>query len=162
VPTTYQDPSASAKDAVRFRIGDTDTTDAFLTDGEIVYCLGVKDGEVLSASILAINMIVARLSYDAQQETVGPVSQGGTASVIDALQKAAAGIAAEMALGASIIVTGITRAEKLHHDRSLVQPTFRKPLRPGLPLGSDERFLGEAAVGNIPFADDCDGGPTFF
>lgn len=51
--TTYTDPSASDKDAVRFLIGDTDVTDAALTDEEIAYALAQNPNIYAAAAICA-------------------------------------------------------------------------------------------------------------
>lgn len=57
---TYSgDPTASSNDAVRFTIGDTNSSDQQLSDEEIGYLLSAH-GSVLGASIAACDALVAR------------------------------------------------------------------------------------------------------
>ena len=44
------DPSANARDQVRFLIGDTDTGDQLLQDGEVNYCLGAEPNPMLAGA----------------------------------------------------------------------------------------------------------------
>ena len=51
---TYSDPSTSDRDAVRFLVGDTDTTDQRVTDEEIAFALSQASDDVyLAAAICA-------------------------------------------------------------------------------------------------------------
>lgn len=72
---TYSgDPSDSDKDAVRFTVGDTDTTDQLVTDEEIAYLL-VVHGAVGMASVGAARAIAAKYSRKADQSrSVGDLS----------------------------------------------------------------------------------------
>ena len=65
-------PGASARDAVRFLIGDTDQTDQILQNGEITYLLSQYGNNVLNASIRAIEGIMAKFAR-MSDESVGPV-----------------------------------------------------------------------------------------
>jgi hypothetical protein len=56
------DPSDSLIDEVRFRIGDTDTDEEFLTDDEIAYLLGQESDNVSRAAVRGCKRIAAELS----------------------------------------------------------------------------------------------------
>lgn len=66
-------PLANAKDAVRFTIGDTDSTEPLLLDGEIEFLLVQYQDVVLNASIRACEMIMAKFAR-LVNERVGSVS----------------------------------------------------------------------------------------
>lgn len=66
-------PSHSAKDAVRFLIGDTDETEKLLTDEEINYFLSFFNNVALNASIRCCETIIAKSSR-LVDETAGSVS----------------------------------------------------------------------------------------
>lgn len=55
------DPSANDRDAVRFLIGDTDTTDQQLSDEEIAFLLTDR-GSVAAAAHAAVLALIARLA----------------------------------------------------------------------------------------------------
>lgn len=57
------DPSASQKDAVRFRIGDTESKDPLLTDAEIDY-LVATEGSTNEASIAGARAVLAKLTRE--------------------------------------------------------------------------------------------------
>lgn len=158
---TYDDPSANPKDAVRFRIGDTDMSDPYLSDGEIHYCLQCQGGDVLAASLMAIRNIIAQLSYAAGQESVGPVSEGGTQGAIDALMRAYTLIQNEMGLSAETIFTGQTIAEKANPDFWATRSAFKRPINPTDPPGYEgcwpySRWLVSEPVNilGVPCEDD--------
>lgn len=69
---SYHDPSASAKDAVRFLIGDTDSKDPLLLDGEVTYLLNQANQSVLAASIRGCEQIAMKFARLAD-EAVGQV-----------------------------------------------------------------------------------------
>lgn len=71
---TYDDPSQSAKDAVRFAIGDTDPRRPQLQDAEVLYCLNMAAGRVGVAAVLACEAVVTQLGRLCDQ-TVGSVSK---------------------------------------------------------------------------------------
>lgn len=79
------DPTSSAKDAVRFLIGDTDTNDQQLQDEEILFLLAQTSNDIYSAAILACRSIASIYSRQADQR-IGDYS-------ISASQKAAAYLA---------------------------------------------------------------------
>lgn len=70
---TYSgNPNNSAKDAVRFLIGDTIQTDPILQDGEIEYFLGIYNNTPLNAAIRCCETIIALFSRQVD-EGVGKV-----------------------------------------------------------------------------------------
>ena len=66
------DPSSSAKDAVRFLIGDTDTCDQLLQDAEIQYLLNFYQQAPMNTAIRACEAIMTKFSRQAN-ESVGQV-----------------------------------------------------------------------------------------
>lgn len=72
---TYSgDPSDSDKDAVRFLVGDTDTTDQLISDEEIAYLLVVHNGPGMAA-VGAARAIAAHFSRLVNQSrSVGDLS----------------------------------------------------------------------------------------
>lgn len=71
---TYTDPGASARDAVRFAVGDTDARRPQLQDAEVLYCLGQCGGDIGAAAVMACEAIIASLGRMCDQ-TVGSVSK---------------------------------------------------------------------------------------
>lgn len=60
---TYSgDPQSSAKDEVRFLVGDTDTRDQLLQDAEISYLLSKYNNAPLNSAIRACEIIAAKFS----------------------------------------------------------------------------------------------------
>lgn len=71
---TYSgDPSQSAKDQVRFLVGDTNEKEPLLQDGEIRWLLNQYQNTPLNAAIRACETIISKLSR-AVDESVGRVS----------------------------------------------------------------------------------------
>lgn len=68
---SYAGPT-TAKDEVRFLVGDTDSSDPLLTDEEITYLLGKYSNGVFNASIRACETIMAKFARLAD-EAVGQV-----------------------------------------------------------------------------------------
>jgi hypothetical protein len=60
---TYDDPSSSDLEAVRFRIADTDSDRPLLTDEEIEYELAEADDDVLLAALGCAEALIARGSH---------------------------------------------------------------------------------------------------
>ena len=70
---SYTDPSASTRDAVRFEIGDTDTSDQQLSNEEIDYALTRYSSDVIATAIYCCDRLIAKYSrYVAQ--SVGAVN----------------------------------------------------------------------------------------
>lgn len=57
---SYGDPSASAKDAVRFEVGDTDKTKPQVQDEDIYYVLGLNSQIVLKAAARIAEHLAAK------------------------------------------------------------------------------------------------------
>lgn len=57
---SYTNPSASSKDAVRFLIGDTDTTDQRVSDEEINFALGQASNDTYLAAAICCRAIAAK------------------------------------------------------------------------------------------------------
>lgn len=71
--STYSgDPTSSKKDEVRFLIGDTDSTEFLLQDGEINYLLGLYNDTAIPAAIRGCETIMAKFSRMADEQ-VGQV-----------------------------------------------------------------------------------------
>ena len=66
------DPASSAKDAVRFLIGDTDTCEQLLQDGEITYLLGQYNNTPLNAAVRACEAVMVKFAR-LVDESVGSV-----------------------------------------------------------------------------------------
>ena len=68
------DPSSSERDAVRFLVADTDSTDPLISDEEITYLLSLYT-EPPHASVGAARAIAAKFSREADQaRTVGDLT----------------------------------------------------------------------------------------
>lgn len=70
---SYIGPATSAKDAVRFLIGDTDSTEFLLQDNEIEWLLAQYNNVPLNAAIRCCETIMSKFSRMAD-EVVGSVS----------------------------------------------------------------------------------------
>jgi hypothetical protein len=74
---TYSDALTTPKDKVRIRIGDTDSADPVLSDGEITYALELASNDLNQAAIYACEFAVAK--YSKQPDTrFGPSSVSGS------------------------------------------------------------------------------------
>lgn len=71
---SYDDPSSSSTDAVRFLIGDTDESDPLLSDEEIEYALSTAGGSVYQAAHDACYAIASKMSRMATSKSVGDLS----------------------------------------------------------------------------------------
>jgi hypothetical protein len=123
---TYSgDPSASPLDAVRFAIGDTETTYQLLQNEEINYLIAQKSS-INDAAYAACMNIVAKLSRLADQ-TVGPVSTKHSQMVehyrqlADKLWANAGNVVIPYAGG-----TSISDNQSMQANTNFVQPAFSK------------------------------------
>lgn len=130
MPWSYSgDPSKSAKDTVRFLIGDTDKDDQLLQDGEIAYLLGLHNNAPLNAAIKACDAITAkyaRLSDEAQGQYKNTLSQK-----MKGIQSVAAMLRRRLAIeGTQSWAGGISKSDKqANTDNSdRVEPKFRKDI----------------------------------
>ncbi len=134
---TYTDPSASAKDAVRLSIGDTQEKRPLLFDQEIQYYLDNNRGNVSAAALLAVEAIIAKLSQLCDQ-SVGSVSKSYS-QVRDGYYKLRQNLRARASYrGGMPFAGGISRTQVLceNRDADRVRPQFtarmRAPARGGL------------------------------
>lgn len=140
---TYGDPGASAKDAVRFAVGDTDERRPQLQDAEIIYCLRLTGGDIDAAAVRACESIITQLGRLCDQ-TVGSVSksfsqlQGNYKETLANLRRTAS------SSGGVPLVGGISKIENRapYGNRDYNPPQFTTRMfsrrsRSGLPhLGS--------------------------
>lgn len=127
---TYSgDPKGSEKDAVRFLVGDTDSSDPLLQDEEIQYLVDTE-GSTIYAAVAAALAISAKFSRLADREIRYEIR-------VDLSQKAKAyaELGARLRQQATIVVYptagGVDRAEKdvQRQDTSVVQPAFRRGMQ---------------------------------
>jgi len=72
---TYSgDPANSTKDAVRFLIGDTDTTDQLLNDAEVNFCIVQAGESIYQSAHDCCYSIASKFSRMATSKTVGDLS----------------------------------------------------------------------------------------
>jgi hypothetical protein len=72
---TYSgDPAAFPRDAVRFLLRDTDSSDQQLSDEEIAWLLSQNGGNVYKAAVGGARSVSARYSNQAVTKTVGALS----------------------------------------------------------------------------------------
>lgn len=123
------DPLNSPRDAVRLLIGDTDSSDKLLLDGEIDYFLAKYNNAPLNSAIRCIEAVIAKFSRLAN-EKVGQVS-------IDFSQKAKGYAAMLVQLRQRLAIEGgfpyaggISRLDKAINvaDADRVKPDFTKQM----------------------------------
>jgi hypothetical protein len=127
---TYSgNPGSSPKDQVRFLIGDTDSKDQLLLDGEITWLLSQANNSPYGAAIRGCEQIMAKFSRMAD-ETVGRVSISfsqkakGYATLIGQLrQRQAIDDCMPYAGGLSV-----TDKEARAADRDATQPAFTREI----------------------------------
>ena len=68
------DPASSTIDAIRFLIGDTDTTDQLLSNEEIQYCINEAGSSVYQAAHDCAYAIASKFSRLATSKSVGDLS----------------------------------------------------------------------------------------
>lgn len=73
---TYSgNPSASNRDAVRFLIGDTDSTNELLQDGEIAFLLSQANDDIYSAAASGCDVLASKFSSKSDtSKSVGDLS----------------------------------------------------------------------------------------
>ena len=72
---TYSgDPASSDRDAVRFLIGDTDSTDQLLQDAEVSFCIAQAGPNLYQAAHDAAYAIASKFSRMATSKSVGDLS----------------------------------------------------------------------------------------
>lgn len=124
---TYSgDPSSSDRDALRFLIGDTDTTDQQLTDEELDYLL-TFEGSVTAAAIAAIRSLIAKFARFADR-SVGDLRVAYSQRIdnyrglLDQLETR------QVIHAGKPIAGGLSKARKqiVDEDADRVQPAFRR------------------------------------
>jgi len=68
------DPSSSAKDKVRFLVGDTDTDDQLLNDAEVLYVITESGGSIYQSAHDAAYAIASKFTRMASSKSVGDMS----------------------------------------------------------------------------------------
>lgn len=125
---TYSgNPSSSSLDAVRFRIGDTDTEDQLVTDEEIAYLL-TEWGNVPSASIAACEAIAAKFSRLADRQ-IGNLRISASQKS-EQYRQLAATLRRQQAMLVIPYAGGISRDDKLtrEDDSDRVVPAFSRDM----------------------------------
>jgi len=126
---TYTDPSTSDRDAVRFLVGDTDTSDQQVTDEEIAYAIS-SEGSVKTAAAFVCRTIAAKYARFVDK-SVGDLklsySQRQTAYI-----KLAEKFESDSSISnAAPYAGGISRADKetVETDDDRVDPRFRRGMQ---------------------------------
>jgi hypothetical protein len=122
---TYSgDPAASARDEVRFLVGDTDTNDQLLQDAEIAYTLS-KYPNPLMAAVRSCMALAAKFSRQADA-SAGPLSESSSQKA-KAFFTLAGELRAQAGRLAKPVFGGVVQSENetLDQDTNAVQPSFR-------------------------------------
>ncbi len=121
---SYDPNLTTAKDRVRFMVGDTDTNDQLLQDGEINYLLTQEANESLAAS-RAAEAIAAKFARQAD-ESVGDFRVSLSQKSQHYLELAAK--LAKRGEGVAVpFAGGINESDRdSESDTSLVQPLFKR------------------------------------
>ena len=120
-------PASSAKDELRFRVGDTNSKDPLLHDEEINFLLKKYNNFVLNAALEACETIISKFSRLAD-ETVGSVSKSFSQKA-QAYFKTMEMIRTRIALdGARPYAGGISVSDKQTNQQNtdLTKPVFEK------------------------------------
>ena len=120
---SYTSPSASDKDAVRFAVGDTDSTDWLLSDEEIQYLIDTYG--LSGAKWRAAKAIAAKFARMATSEKDGDISRN-----YDRYQYyigLADKLKSEAAMGGGMYAGGISKDDKEANEDNtdIVQPAFK-------------------------------------
>lgn len=134
-------PAASPKDAVRFRVGDTDFDDQLLQDEEILYLLGTE-ATVIQAAARAADGIAARFSR-LSDKAVGDLRISFSQKSAQ-YRQLAMDLRSEAGISMAIpFAGGISRSQKetQEADADRVQPSFKVGLddHPGTVPPTDGR-----------------------
>lgn len=122
---SYVDPGASAKDAVRLSIGDTNEAAPLLFDQEIQFFLDRNNQNVSSAALLSVEAVIAKLSTLCD-ESVGSVSKSFS-QMRDGFYKLREQLKSRAAYRGGIpFAGGIYRTDVImaERDRAKVRPQF--------------------------------------
>jgi hypothetical protein len=128
VTFTYTNPASSTMQAIRFRIGDTVSTDPQLTDEEINYVVGVQS-KVSLAAAQCCEAIAAK--YARQVNTSNISLSIGAAERMKHYQALATTLRQQAnrdaEQNATILVGGAVQADvdEMNDDSTYVQPSFK-------------------------------------
>lgn len=123
---TYQ-PSTVNRDAVRLALGDTDSSDPLLYDGEIDYCLS-QGGAVAAAAVAGCELILRKLA-----RRVNVSADGVSKSLSDQYahyQGELVRLKAKIGRSVAPFAGGLSVADKQARegDSDRVEPSFRRDL----------------------------------
>lgn len=137
------DPADSDKDQVRFRVGDTDTTDQLVSDEEILWAISAEPSTIY-ASALILENLAARFARQANKWV------GDLRLELSDRAKAYERQAKQLRQQASITSGGIPFAggisisdkDSYRDDTDRVRPSFHRDMfiNPGGDTSSDERL----------------------
>lgn len=125
---SYVNPTTSSKDAVRFRIGDTDKDDPQLQDEEINYLLSLNSN-IIRASVEGCKALAAKYAREVSK-TVGPVSiQAQT--MFEHYNNLATSLTGLLTSGSDVPIPwagGVFKSDRkdIEDDDSLIPHTFTK------------------------------------
>lgn len=124
------DPAGTPTDEVRFLVGDT-TSPYDLTDNEVVYLLGLENGNANRAAARAAETLAAKYTKAYEEKRVGPLllrSYSDKAGRFSKLAKALwsrASATTVVPFAGGISVTDKANREA---DTDVVQPTFKRTM----------------------------------
>jgi hypothetical protein len=118
-------PSTSEADAVRFLIGDTDTSAEILADEEILYLLD-ENGSPLKAAIVAADAIANRYASDSTTYRIGNVEVRRSQRAAQFRRRADELRSMLLEQGVTLYAGGISVADKsdVSADADRVSPAF--------------------------------------
>jgi hypothetical protein len=132
VTWTYSgDPAASARDAVRFLIRDTDHDNQQISDEEVAWLLSENGNNVYLAGASAATTVSAKLSNQVRTKTVGALSITYAARAQEYRTLASdLEAAANKKTAIAVYSGGISRADKdlQEEDTDWDQPAFRREM----------------------------------
>lgn len=122
-------PGDSRKDAVRFIVGDTDTSEQLLLDGEIEYLLSEYEDSVIAASIRACEVLAAKFAR-LMDESVGSVSLTYSQRKKQYIEMRDTLIQRRAMEDATPFAGGISRTDKTarENDDDRVKPSFTRDI----------------------------------
>lgn len=125
---TYSgDPTASPTDAVRFEVGDTDTTRPLVQDEEIAYALSIEGGVLWTAAYICLSL-AARFARDVDR-TMGRTGVSASQRAL-AYRTQAYSLRMRAASYAVPVAGGLTQTDRQNRaeDQEEVKPAFTREL----------------------------------
>ena len=142
---SYDNPSSSAKDAVRFLVGDTDTDDQLVTDEEIIFLIDEFDDVYVTAASVA-ESLAAKFAREVSHSGDGLSYSGDQLNrhytdLADRLRRLAA---RRRRSGAGPYVGGISHRERELADNEMdkIPTSFRSRMHDHPGTGDDQRGTG--------------------